>query len=232
MSLKIGQIRKNQYSTSQYQEIVEDTAVVNIQENSYINVPYEGGEAYPSGCYVPEMPFEKGVTYHINFRVGWLNATEETEASSSKFNVKLVSKKNDAEAGEYYMQIGTMTANMSGMQTRTINMTFTPNATYPYLVFELQRDTEKDQDRVVVLKSSTQKGANQIHKLTNIINHLPEVQYFKKLGIQGTPGLQFNINGEGIQLGKSGIFELDDINVSSLSFMIDDKDFFILDYQY
>ena len=83
----------------------------------------------------------------------------------------------------------------------------------------------------MALKSDTLSySKNEIYQLKNIIPS--DIGFFKKIGIQGSEGLQFNINGEGIRLGKSGMFELEGINITSLAFSATTNDFFILDYQY
>ena len=57
----------------------------------------------------------------------------------------------------------------------------------------------------------------------------------KRIGVQGTPGLIMCINGEQIQIGKSGIFEINiDYTVSYFGVVIekDSDKIFLLDYQY
>ena len=61
------------------------------------------------------------------------------------------------------------------------------------------------------------------------------------MGLQGPPGLLFSMNGEEIRIGKSGIYEVEGININQLSFVIknnspipyaDNLDYFIMDFQY
>lgn len=57
----------------------------------------------------------------------------------------------------------------------------------------------------------------------------------KRIGVQGTPGLMMCINGEQIQIGKSGIFEINiDYIITYFGVAIekDSDKFFLLDYQY
>ena len=71
-------------------------------------------------------------------------------------------------------------------------------------------------------------------------------QILKQIGIQGRPGLQFVVNGESLKLGRTGIYESNNINIKSLGFVIDsiiqdnsflpiiteNPAFFIVDYLY
>lgn len=54
-----------------------------------------------------------------------------------------------------------------------------------------------------------------------------------KIGVQGTPGLLMCINGEGIRLGPSGMFEIKNgYAINSLSFLVENnQQRFILDYE-
>lgn len=55
----------------------------------------------------------------------------------------------------------------------------------------------------------------------------------KRLGIWGHPELMMAINGEEIQIGQSGYYELNDFNVQSFAVAANGiKDSFVLDYQY
>ena len=67
------------------------------------------------------------------------------------------------------------------------------------------------------------------------------LQYIKKMGLQGPPGFMFSMNGEEIHIGKSGMYEVEGINISNLSFVIknispipyeDNLDYFIMDFLY
>lgn len=235
MSLKIGQIRKNQYASNIYRKRLDKENEINNVAGKHLRLKHEGGKYYPTGYYALPGGFQKGVTYHIRLNVGLDIGTY----SSDKVNLKLVSAGSTSnEAGDYYMQISTFTLwePTNAAQTRTIEATFTPNFNYPYLVFEIQRDGTNEDKRVVLKSDINSYSKNEIYEIYNIIptisSAFDNVRYFKKIGIQGSEGLQFNINGEGIQLGKSGMFELEGINITSIAFSATDADFFILDFQY
>lgn len=78
-----------------------------------------------------------------------------------------------------------------------------------------------------------------VYKINNLING----KVFNKIGIQGPPGLLCCINGEGIRVGPSGIYELKNSNyninfigiipkISTDSSGKINYDRFIIDYQY
>jgi len=60
------------------------------------------------------------------------------------------------------------------------------------------------------------------------------IQYLKKIGIQGPPLLLLCINKEQIRLGKNGIYELNNgMNITSIGFVPkSEKDLFIMDFEY
>lgn len=68
----------------------------------------------------------------------------------------------------------------------------------------------------------------QIHKI------LPEQnQVIKKIGVWGRPGLAMAINGQKIEIGPSGVFEFEGLDITSFGVFaegIEDK--FVVDYQY
>lgn len=85
---------------------------------------------------------------------------------------------------------------------------------------------------------------NNIYLMTNIIDILTSTYGLTELiriGIQGPTGLMMSINGEQIKIGKTGIYELNDINIkiTYLGFAlkenalnVDGYDNFILDFEY
>ena len=153
MSLKIGQIRKNQYADSVYRTRLDKTGEINNAAAAVINLQYEDGKYYPTGYYSLPGGFVKGTTYHIKLNVALISGQYD-DSGSDKINLKLVSQGDTAgEAGKYYMQIGTFTLWKPADEkngTRVIEATFTPNFNYPYLVFELQRNGFNEDKRKII----------------------------------------------------------------------------------
>lgn len=85
---------------------------------------------------------------------------------------------------------------------------------------------------------------NNIYLITNIIDTFASTYGLTELiriGVQGPTGLMMSINGEQIRIGKTGIYELNDINIkiTYLGFAlkenvlnVDGYDNFILDFEY
>ena len=82
----------------------------------------------------------------------------------------------------------------------------------------------------------------EIEKFTEILNVIESISgsidnktALKQIGIQSRPGLLMSINGEGIKVGRSGIYEINNgVMISSIGFVLDKNDntYFIMDYQY
>lgn len=124
---------------------------------------------------------------------------------------------------------------------------FTPNSTYNLIVFVLARTTEdynitEDSQYGRIMDITVNK--NNIYLITNIINTLAstyELTRLTRIGVQGPTGLMMSINGEQIKIGKTGIYELNDVNIkiTYLGFVlkenvlnVDGYDNFILDFEY
>lgn len=61
--------------------------------------------------------------------------------------------------------------------------------------------------------------SKRINIYENVVSHY-DGQRFSKLGIQAAPGTQFILNGtKGMIVGRNGIYELDDIVITELSFV-------------
>ena len=107
---------------------------------------------------------------------------------------------------------------------------------YNTLVFERIRATAADSTGQYYSVGISEVS---LYELANAMP--PGVSKIHQLGLQGPPGLLFSVNGEELRIGKSGIYELKDITVTKLGFVIkntspipfaDGKDYFILDYYY
>lgn len=135
----------------------------------------------------------------------------------------------------------------AGTGSTTFDIVFTPNATYNLIVFVLARTTE---DYNVIENSQYGRimditvNENNIYLMTNIIDTLASTYGLTELiriGVQGPTGLMMSINGEQIKVGKTGIYELNDVNIkiTYLGFVlkenvlnVDGYDNFILDFEY
>lgn len=74
----------------------------------------------------------------------------------------------------------------------------------------------------------------KVYRIENILN-LISITSLVRLGVQAVPGQMFCINGEGLRVGPSGLYELNhsDIIIDFIGFIpTSNNDNFILDYQY
>lgn len=127
-------------------------------------------------------------------------------------------------------------------KTSIIQFVISPNATYDQIILHLERkqqDFNKHQDddfygRVLNVR------VESFGKITNLLGQVITPTVLTKMGVQGPPGLLMCINGQGIRIGPSGIYQINNgYQVNFLGFIVlmsddtpDKRDFFILDYQY
>lgn len=127
-------------------------------------------------------------------------------------------------------------------KTTIIQFVISPNATYDQIILHLERkkqDFNKHQDddfygRVLNVR------VESFGKITNLLGQVITPTVLTKIGVQGPPGLLMCINGQGIRIGPSGIYQINNgYQVNFLGFIVlmsddtpDKRDFFILDYQY
>lgn len=159
-------------------------------------------------------------SYYIRFSI-------EKQNTDQKITLLL---KNDKEK-DNTQTIDTFTVN-AGMGISNFEYIITPNETYNRIELILNRN-EKDYDganRKIVL------SVNKLAEVNNIIDKINDVNKLKQIGVQGNTGLLMDIEGEGIKIGNSGIYEINNgVVISFLGFIIEPEDknkYFILDYQY
>lgn len=110
-----------------------------------------------------------------------------------------------------------------------------------YLVLELERSVDRD-FKVNIEPRRLQINKYVLYNVNNILDFDKSVMPAKvinKIGIQGSNGALFNINGESIILGQSGIYEItkDNFFITSLGISNYQKDltnsfYLIIDYYY
>lgn len=227
---QIGQLRRNQissYSTalSYRQDLIRN-------ENSIID--FYDQCMYLSGANIVSSIY----SYYLKFEVTQLPEVIQ------EFSIKLQS---DEVAVDNIQNIRSFVVKQ-GLGTTTFELIFTPNSNYNQIVFELKRmaldfytdNGDGTSGRIMNIKIL------QFDRVINVISsylakNFPGMTSLKKIGIQGPPGLLFCIDGEEIRIGRSGIYELynEDITISYMGFIIKDslftqdgKDFFIMDFKY
>lgn len=230
MSYNIGQLRRNQinsYSTalSYRQDLIRN-------ENSIID--FYDQCMYLSGANIVSSIY----SYYLKFEV--IQLPEVIQEFSIKLQSDEVTVDNIQNIRSFVVK--------QGLETTTFELIFTPNSNYNQIVFELKRmaldfytdNRDGTSGRIMKIKIL------QFDRVINVISsylakNFPGMTSLKKIGIQGPPGLLFCIDGEEIRIGRSGIYELynEDITISNMGFIIKDslftqdgKDFFIMDFKY
>ena len=123
----------------------------------------------------------------------------------------------------------------------TFEIIIQPNANYNAIYFILDR-IATDYLMIADDGSYGRIPVIEIEKFTEILNVIESISgsidnktALKQIGIQSRPGLLMSINGEGIKVGRSGIYEINNgVMISSIGFVLDKNDntYFIMDYQY
>lgn len=229
MSFNIGQMRRNQYSL--YSEPLEYNLKLIINQNSIIN--FYDQCMYLSGNNIVSSIYSYYLKFEVNQRLDEIQ----------DFVIKL---KND-ESIDNIQEIRALSVKQ-GTDKTIFELIFNPNSTYNQIVFELKRlvsdfhieEESGKSGRIMKINILAFDKINNV--ITNyLVNHYPGLTSLKKIGIQGPPGLMFVIDGEEIKIGKSGIYELynTDISISYIGFVLKNsaitqngEDFFIMDFKY
>lgn len=119
------------------------------------------------------------------------------------------------------------------------DFTFIPERKFEYIVFEYAYGYPIEVE------------STSLRKIENIYETIGK-PYITSLGIQGVSGLKFVINGNVIQIGKSRLYTVSDVDIDFIGFIIEEKEsddndkekqtipvplnrtdnYFIMDYQY
>ena len=178
---------------------------------------------------VPEESFngidENGKinSYHIKCRIYKLS-------SAQTIKIYLKNTKKDYDNSKYYKTIKVPAGSITDYIVFEDVITPNDSFSYDWLYFELQRTGSSDK-RLINIKNL------QLDKIYNIITFLEKTVdktlIIKAMKIQNSANLKMVINGEYIKIGKDGLYEInDEIKISSLGFIVNDNEIFILNYEY
>lgn len=153
----------------------------------------EGGTGFPEECLFFENTFLSGTTYYFHGQIKKL-------IDKQIFNIQLM---NDEDFQEIQLiKKFTIEGNSEGWLD--IEFLFTPIKNFNKLAFILNRtvtDYYEGETRYPVIIYQ------ELSKVNNLLPAISGGNPLIKIGIQSSPGLITNINGEEIRLGKSGIYE-------------------------
>lgn len=128
----------------------------------------------------------------------------------------------------------------------TYKIVFSPkfDSNYPYLYLQIDRNNDWNSNIEYIENNQTYKGLFidinkaylDIYEVTNLLGKDEHILQptLDHIGIWGHPEMYLDINGEQIQIGKNGFYELDDFNITELGVVVKDKDIdrFSIDYEF
>ena len=250
MSLKIGQVLSSQITEntlSKFENVTisnittrDDVIGRNFQDIVFSPVPFESGNYYYLKLVVKRISSRQDITIKLDNS----GATEDYTQYIDDFTVfGIDSTEEDHFEWAYYETIiapGTNYNQIRLILTRT-------EADFEEKTTIIENNEEKEYNgRIIELdkqKSGIYQIKNLIEKDGSSVNKIFKTSTLTKFGIQGPSGMLMCINGEGIRIGPSGIYEIKDgysINFLSIlpgtSYQNDgsgySSDTFIIDYQY
>lgn len=238
MAYSIGQFRKSQldfyyqnqsnFNTSTLSNNILDYNVTSSSLNFTNKLISLSQKLVIGNCYylkvtanLKETPgsSSRGVNISLNFY-----GNENSTSSSSKQSVKTIS--------------------VSSVETKTFELSFVAEQDFQYILFSITRTSEDNKN----LNSQGTYGSlfdtfvvESLYQIPNTINILKaidsnaygQMENIKKLGIQAPTGFQFNIDGQNIKVGNSGIYQINNgYIIKEIYFLPDSSDYFIMDFEY
>lgn len=179
------------------------------------------------------LPFEYGKSYYLKFRI------YKRSDSTQIIAVKL---KNSSLQKDNIQELSTITVGTGASNSYVVfEMIISPNNSYNQVVFELGRVmadynmNNGDGTYGRKVNMAIENCSAMVNIISNIANKINNKTELKQIGVQGNSGLLMSINGEGIRVGRSGIYEINNgMPITSIGFVVlpNDNQNFILDYQY
>ena len=226
MSFQFGQFRRDQLAVSSYTTAVAHT-VQNYQRATGTTVQRK----FVDKMIVVSTPLDTTKSYYLQVQINKISTQQD-------FSLLLKKSSND----NLSQTIDTFSVSSSSTGAEIFEFIITPNMDYDRIVFYLTRTTEDYQlnngDNTYGRKSTvTILNFGEVKNLLDSpIGHTPLI----KMGIQGPTGMLMVINGEPMRIGPSGIYEINNgykiktfgVIVKDNNTSTDNKEYFILDYQY
>ncbi len=241
MSYKVGQILSNNgnYYVEGSRRIDDSSYISDIEtKNDIIEVYFKDKKiAYT---------FTVDNHYYIKLKI------KRFTNSDQKITLKLINDNESSSDVSQYIDNFTIFQNNNGSENEyaTVEAVVSPNTSYTHLAVILTRQYEDfvvQQASSVVTENRLGREIEitgfQIFQFLNLIPTLNDERLtFTKFGIQGPPGMLMCINGEGIRIGPSRIYEIrNGYKVNFLGIVVKNsetisgdfnRDSFIIDYQY
>jgi hypothetical protein len=218
MAFNFGQIRKN--NTTEYLNVIS----VDIQEEQkQIFIPSIGGDVtFIDKVFHAPLSSLKG--YFLRIKI-------YKQTTAQKIFIKMEDTMALSKGAQLIGEVEIPAGDTDDYYI--FERVFMPNKDYNQIRLELERgsdDYRPNDEKTNIYGRIIKAEIVTFASIKNLITYP-----LKRIGVQGTPGLIMCINGEQIQIGKSGLFEINiDYTVSYFGVVIekDSNKVFILDYQY
>lgn len=238
MAYNIGQFRRTSNINDYYEDISNDFVIQYFQErlNELTSTVFFENAYYDFSNTGNKM--NKQNYYYLNFSVKKMNSIQ-----NFYLKLKNLTQSDDDFSDNNEQIIAEFTVPQSTIEDDWTNfeIIIAPNKTYGQLYWDLRRTISND-----YLSASDMQVEGAIgRKMTIVINQfaiikniVKDINKIVKIGVQGPPSLLMCINGEQIRIGKTGIFEIneDNISISFVGFVPKVKngilEYFIMDYEY
>lgn len=218
MAFNFGQIRKN--NTTEYLNMIS----VNIQEEQkQVSVSSLGGDVtFVDKVFQAPLSSSKGYFVRMKFY---------KQSTTQKIFIKMEDTTALSKGAQLIGEIEIPAGDTNDYFL--FERVFMPSRNYNQVRIELERNTsdyQLNENRTDIYGRIVNVEVLAFAEIKNIIPYR-----LKRIGVQGTPGLIMCINGEQIQIGKSGLFEINiDYTITYFGVVIEENSdkVFMLDYQY
>ena len=180
--------------------------------------------------------FDYQKNYYIKIQIKRTNANQN-------FSISLANLDNEEKSEQFLKSfyVPAIRGNKDINKTAIIEIVFNPIINFSDVVIRLNRTS---QDYSIENPDGSSGRVFEIvddgcacYEIINILNSIPSVTAFDKIGVQGPSGLLMCINGEEIRVTPSGIYETrSGYKINFMGFVVTDPNpnvnYFILDYQY
>lgn len=166
--------------------------------------------------------FEKDTCYYVKFSVNRSTTIDQT------IELKLIDPTNNKQ--QYLKTIEVNHAPVEGKKYY-FSLIFTPFDNFTGLLFNLKR-TPNIFNTPDISLISLQQVPNLISSMISTPENSDVI--ITKLAVQGPYGTWLNLNGDGVRIGRSGIYEIADDNITIERFGIvnPNPSFLIIDFEY
>lgn len=241
MALQIGQIRSNEVQESQD---ADKFSFIKVAEGTISQSKIPAGDGSISVLEDTLVNLSSSFTienkYFVVLNIQKLNTPQNIKA--------YLYSSTDSGVSKQYIETYKIPAGSGDtaiVEYVRIQMVLAPNRNYNSILLELQRTDEYDYSKMAeeeYRRTVTLTGDIKIYTITNLLNEQDFLsgKTLKQIGVQAPAGLLMCINGEGIRVGPSGLYEIkEEYRFNFLGFVagqtptgIDGRNVFILDYLY